>query len=164
TYFNRNGEFYEISNEIRTIIIFSVHNLLNDPPYIRMDFISCRNLFIYLKEEAQRKILYTFNYALRDQGFLMIGANETHSDLNGLFEEVDSRWRIFKNRRKSNDSGRRMVQSDYLTDRQYRQPPRPVLQKPVTVDEQQEFFAELILEKYAPDCILLTEQNRVVYV
>src|SRR5690606_12701074 len=151
TYFNRNGEFYEISNEIRTIIIFSVHNLLNDPPYIRMDFISCRNLFIYLKEEAQKKILYTFNYALRDQGFLMIGANETHSDLNDLFEEVDTRWRIFKNNRKTNDSRSRMIQSDFFPDRHYRQSPPLVRQRPVVVDGQQEFFAELILEKYAPD-------------
>ncbi len=164
TYFNRNGDFYEISNEIRTKIIFSVHNLLNDPPYIRMDFISCRNLFIYLKEEARKKILYTFNYALRDQGFLMIGANETHSDLNGLFEEVDSRWRIFKNRQKPKDPRNRIIQSEFFSNQRYRQSPPPLRRNTVAVDEQQELFAELILEKYAPDCILLTEENRVVYV
>src|SRR5690554_3140096 len=162
-YFVQRGDFYEIINDLRKKIIFSVHNLLTDPPFIRMDLITCRNLFIYLNGEVQKKILYTFNYALKDKGYLMIGAHESQADLIDLFETIDYRWKIFKNKSNQTHAISNIIRPATMFPQGYPETKLAKRANPIPVDQQQEFFAELLLEKYAPACILLTEKNEVLY-
>lgn len=160
-YFIKKGDKYEVINDLRKKITFSVHNLMSDPPFIRLDLVTCRNMFIYLKEEVQKKLLYTFNYALKEPGYLMIGANESISNLNDVFETVDLKWKIFKNKRISKN-----YRSEAFSVFNYNFTPRdytaPVSNKPVPSYEQ-EFYADLLIEKYAPDCILISDKNEVLY-
>ena len=163
-YFIQRGDYYEVINELRKKVIFSVHNLLSDPPFIRMDLITCRNVFIYLTGEVQKKILYTFNYALKDMGYLMIGAHENQADLTNLFETVDYRWKIFRSKHNPAQAIGNIIRPSSFFSQKEREITSPRRTIPIPINQQQEFFAELLLEKYAPACILVTEQNEVVYV
>jgi two-component system CheB/CheR fusion protein len=76
-FFNRVNGSYQIKSGVRDLCIFARHDLAKDPPFSRMDLISCRNVLIYLEPVLQRKILGSFRYALRDGGFLLLGKSET---------------------------------------------------------------------------------------
>ncbi len=98
-YFEFTGEYYQIDTSLRRLVVFSPHNVLRDPPFTRMDMVSCRNLLIYFKDIAQRKVLSLFHFALRKDGILFLGPSETTGELADEFATVDQRWRIFQKRR-----------------------------------------------------------------
>src|SRR5438552_18129036 len=77
------------------MLIFARQNLLSDPPFSRMDLISCRNLLIYLEPDLQRKVLPTLHYALKPEGFLLLGESESVGVLAELFETVDKKYKVF---------------------------------------------------------------------
>ena len=84
-FFTKAKDKYRVSKLLRDVCIFAPHNILNDPPFSRMDLISCRNLLIYLEPPAQKKALATFHYALNDNGCLMLGKSETIGSSAHLF-------------------------------------------------------------------------------
>ena len=94
-YFNRQGEHYEISRTIRERIIFAKHNVLKDPPFTRMDLVSCRNLLIYLQPAAQQCVLSILHFALRPGGVLMLGMSEALGELTEGFTPLDNKQHIF---------------------------------------------------------------------
>ncbi len=87
---------YQMKNEIRKMIVFAVHDVLKDPPFAKLDMISCRNLLIYLKSDAQKILLSTFNYALNKEGILFLGPSESIGESLKSFQVVDKKWKIFK--------------------------------------------------------------------
>ena len=89
---------YVVSKEVRDCCIFSMHDVLRDPPFSRVDLISCRNLLIYFDPEVQSRLLPLFHYALRPSGFLFLGSSETVGDLSSIFEPVDKKHRLFQRR------------------------------------------------------------------
>jgi two-component system CheB/CheR fusion protein len=93
-FFVKEGETYRIGAQIRAHVVFSVQDLLVDPPFSRLDFVSCRNLLIYLKPAAQAKILSVFAFALRKGGYLLLGSSETIGE--GAFKTVSKAARIFR--------------------------------------------------------------------
>ncbi|THU30371.1 PAS domain S-box protein [Niastella caeni] len=86
---------YQIIKPIRDICIFATHNLLKDPPFSRMDLISCQNVMIYLASNAQKKILLAFHYALKPIGYLALGKSETIGNDTDLFEAVDKEHKLY---------------------------------------------------------------------
>ncbi len=90
------GTSYRIRKEIRDMVIFSEQNISMDPPFSKLDFISCRNLLIYLEKSVQRKILPLFHYSLNPGGFLFLGSSETADDFKNLFKTVDRSARIYQ--------------------------------------------------------------------
>lgn len=105
-FFTKSGNNYRISKTIRDICVYARHNVLKDPPFSKIDFISCRNLFIYLDAGAQKRVLSTFHYALNETGYLMLGKAETISSSANLFSEVNKKYRIYS--RKSSADGRKL--------------------------------------------------------
>jgi two-component system CheB/CheR fusion protein len=87
---------FQIRDEIRKKVVFAPHNLINDPPFSKIDLISCRNLLIYLMPEVQAKILNMFLYSITKNGFLFLGSSESLNHLAEKFEVVDSKWRIYQ--------------------------------------------------------------------
>lgn len=85
-----------ISTEIRKMIVFAPHDLLSDPPFTRLDMISCRNLLIYFSLEAQQRILNSFAFGLRERGFLFLGPSETVGAQRPAFDFIDTRNRVFR--------------------------------------------------------------------
>ncbi len=95
-FFTKEPGGYRISKSLRELVLFAVHNVLRDPPFARIDLVSCRNLFIYLQPEAQQQALETLHYALNPEGLLFLGESESVGE-SGLFTAVAPRAnRIFR--------------------------------------------------------------------
>ena len=94
-YFVREDGTYRVASELREICLFSRHNLLRDAPFSRVDLISCRNLLIYLDGDLQNRVIPLFHYALRDNGYLLLGTSENVSRHTRLFGTLDKANRIF---------------------------------------------------------------------
>jgi two-component system CheB/CheR fusion protein len=86
---------FQIEKSIREMCIFSQHNLLKDPPFSRIDLVSCQNVLIYLEASPQRKILQAFHYALKTTGFLLMSKSESIGNATDLFQPVDKDSRLF---------------------------------------------------------------------
>jgi two-component system CheB/CheR fusion protein len=94
-FFERTGGGYMISKSIREMCIFAKHNIVKDPPFSRVDLISCRNVLIYFGPDLQKKAIQTFLYALSPKGFLMIGPSEALGEFAGFFSVVDKKNTIY---------------------------------------------------------------------
>jgi two-component system CheB/CheR fusion protein len=86
---------YRISKALREMVVFARQNLISDPPFSRMDLISCRNLLIYLEPSLQKKAISMFHYALKPAGHLLLGASESIGEFTDLFEPVDKKHKIY---------------------------------------------------------------------
>ena len=86
---------YRVSKTLRDMVVFARQNLTSDPPFSRVDLISCRNLLIYLQPSAQKKAMPTFHYALTPGGFLLLGASESIGEFTDLFEVADKKHKIY---------------------------------------------------------------------
>jgi two-component system CheB/CheR fusion protein len=89
-FFNQSGRRYRVRKEIRETILFAKHDLLKDPPFSKVDLVSCRNLLIYLDREAQQQLLGLFHFALKPTGILMVGTSETADSQPQLFSNFDN--------------------------------------------------------------------------
>ncbi len=160
-YFEPRGEGYVINSDLRRRVVFAEHNLLSDPPFTRMDLVSCRNVLIYLTPDAQSRVLKRFEFSLRPNGVLVLGPSESLAPENDGFEVVESSWRVFK--RKAADSrgaelpasgrGRRLP-------RQIERSERTVLVAPYPRRDA-DYALSRVLERYAPIGFLV-DQHRVV--
>ncbi len=95
-FFTRDGDQYEVRKRLREKVVFAPQNLLSDPPFSDLSLISCRNLLIYIEQEAQERILGLFYFALREHGCLFLGGSETVGQGSRLFEPVSKKWRIYR--------------------------------------------------------------------
>ena len=95
-HFTQHGDQFEISKRIRDLVVFARQDLVQDPPFLRLDLIACRNVLIYFKAELQARLLSVFNYALNPGGMLFLGRSESVYQQDGLFEVVDKDSRIFR--------------------------------------------------------------------
>ena len=98
-FFTLRGETYVVARDIRRMVVFAAHNIMRDPPFTKIDLLSCRNLLIYMDQPLQRKVLGLFQYALRQGGFLFLGSSETLGDLQPDFHTIDSRNKIYQSLR-----------------------------------------------------------------
>ena len=87
-FFIKEDHGYRVAPELRGTVVFTTQDLLADPPFSRLDLISCRNVLIYLRPEAQEKVLLLFHFALREGGILFLGAAETVGDFGDRFEPI----------------------------------------------------------------------------
>src|SRR5262245_28892332 len=97
-FFINDGGVYAVSKELREMCIFSAHSIIRDPPFSRIDLISCRNLLIYLGSNVQGEVAGAFHYALRPGGYLFLGTSESLAQYSDLFAPIDKKQRIFQRR------------------------------------------------------------------
>lgn len=97
-FFTHDDENYAVRNEVRQMAIFAQQNLIKDPPFTKLDIISCRNLLIYLDAELQKQVIPLFHYALNPGGLLMLGVSETTGSFANLFQTVDRKWKLYRRR------------------------------------------------------------------
>jgi two-component system CheB/CheR fusion protein len=97
-FFVRHDDAYEVSHRIRDLILFAGHDVTTDPPFSRLDVVSCRNLLIYLGPVVQKEVLRAFDRALSPSGFLLLGGAETATDLPDPFSLLDAQLRIYAKR------------------------------------------------------------------
>jgi two-component system CheB/CheR fusion protein len=100
-YFIKSGSRYQVVKRIREKIVFSRHDIIKDPPFIKMDLITCRNLLIYIQPLAQKHIFQSFQFSLKLSAILFLGNSENLGDMQGDFEVINSKWRFYSNLFKS---------------------------------------------------------------
>ncbi|MGH9628742.1 MAG: chemotaxis protein CheB, partial [Bryobacteraceae bacterium] len=160
-FFIKEDGTYQIKRELREMCIFSNHSIIKDPPFSRLDLISCRNVMIYLEVDLQRKVFPLFHYALRPGGYLFLGPSESATSHRELFRTADKKHRIFQRKdtlprpqvtfslaelsRPSEIGGRK--QSGQIPDEQN------LLRQ----------LERLVLQKYRPACITVRENGDAVY-
>ena len=155
----KNG--YRVNSDLRSLVVFSVHDLLSDPPFSRIDFISCRNLLIYMVPEAQAKIISIFHFSLRDEGILLLGSSETTGSGEERFKQISKSERIYQN-----IGGSRLERNTFpLGDGKLMQNTLAI--EPSRAPIQQTSLAELCrrlaLETYVPAVVLTNPQHECLY-
>ncbi len=110
-FFTKANGGYRVNKEVRDMCVFAQHNILIDPPFSRLDFISCCNLFIYLDTAAQKKALTAFHFALNSDGYLMLGKSESISHSTGLFISSNKKYKIFS--RKVNSGTQKLPETTH---------------------------------------------------
>jgi two-component system CheB/CheR fusion protein len=95
-YFVKEGTYFRVTPELRKHIVFANHDILKDPPFSHLNLVTCRNMFIYINSALQQKILRKFHFALKLNGFLMLGPSENISILKDSTEEVNRKWKLYR--------------------------------------------------------------------
>ncbi len=155
-FFVKSDMGYAIGRKVRDLIVFSVQDVTKDPPFSRMDLVSCRNLLIYMQTPLQTRVLMTLHYALKPDGFLVLGSSETVGDAAELFSIVDRKTKVYQKKAGATpgshffastlgDSVRTMTAMDR----------RPVITAQQLADRK-------LLDHYAPPSVLVTEGLDVV--
>jgi len=159
-FFIKRESNYEVKKQLRDTIVFARHNVTRDPPFSRMDLIICRNLLIYIEPETQRKILWMFNFALRDGGTLFVGSAETIGMQGDLFEPVSSPWRIFRSRRIAH-AGRFDFPRFSVTEQRVDTLGRSRSARPAK-DEYLGLAQRVLLDRYAPPSVVIDVDHHVL--
>jgi two-component system CheB/CheR fusion protein len=162
-FFTQQNSAYHVNKTIRDMLIFAEQNVIADPPFSRIDLISCRNLLIYMEPKLQRRVVPLFHYSLRPEGFLFLGTSESIGEFTDLFEAVDKKHKVFR-RRKAAIAHRYPIGF----------PPPPSMAEAVAaglpeaiVGEKKISFREVaersLLQHYTPACAIVNEQGDVHY-
>ena len=161
-FFRDEGEQYCVTKELRESVLFATHNLLRDPPFSRLDLVSCRNLLIYLDRESQEQVFGVFRYALRPGGTLFLGASETADGQN--FRVADKKHRVFQVRESTTASAARLP--DLLLTPRVRPPGLPNVTSGATAAPAPAASGTVhrrLLEALAPPSILVDVERDAVH-
>ena len=159
-FFVKQNSLYQVSKQLREMCIFSQHSLINDPPFSRLNLISCRNLLIYFDTELQKKLIPLFHYALNREGYLFLGSSENLTGYSELFRNVDKPHRLFQKKQA-------MIppRVDFpLVERNLQQRSQPMTLRSNAGRQQiSKTIERLLLQEYSPACVIVNDQNEVVY-
>jgi len=161
-FFERKEGRYQVLKQIREQVVFAPQNLTADPPFSRLDLISCRNLLMYLEQPVQQKIIVLFHFALRNGGFLFLGTAETTGDREDLFEPISKKWRIYRRIGIGRPAGIE------IPVRPMGQAPSPAGTIPVAATVTRMTLAsaaqQMLLDRFAPACVMIDRKLHVLYV
>ena len=146
---------------LRSVVVFTVQDLLADPPFSRLDLVSCRNVLIYLRPEAQARVLSLFHFALREDGILLLGSSETAGDVKGRFDVISKPARLYRHvgRARAGELGFLMAAGEGA-----KSPPRAGQGRPASREVAlAELCRRLVLEAYAPAAVLINRNNECLY-
>ena len=158
-YFIQVENGYKIATAIREMVIFAPQNLITDPPFTKMDLVSCRNLLIYLSPELQKELIPVFYYSLNRGGVLLLGKSETIGEFTDFFAVMDDKTRLY-----------RRVDS-HLRAKQGKFPsafvPMPPAPQPPKASKSavnlQSLADQMLLQKYSPAAVLVNDKGDILY-
>jgi two-component system CheB/CheR fusion protein len=157
-FFHDEGDQYTVTKEVRDCVLFTTHNVLRDPPFSRLDLVSCRNLLIYLDRELQQQLFGVFRYALRSGFFLFLGASEAAEGPD--FRVLDKKHRIYQAREVTADDPPHLPVL-LLTTPRFRVPEVPNVTRPAPVPSGS--VHRRLLEDLAPPSILVDEERTAIH-
>ncbi len=160
-YFVKEPHGYRVHKEIREMVIFASQDIITDPPFTRLDILSCRNLLIYLTPEVQKKLIPLFHYSLGPGGILFLGSAETIGSFTDLFAPLDGQSRLFQRRESALRTGLVEFPSSFSTGASTNAAVRP---DPKPVATLQSAADQLILQRYAPPSVLANDKGDILYI
>ncbi|MFP4474811.1 MAG: chemotaxis protein CheB [Desulfatibacillaceae bacterium] len=161
-YFVKKGDSFQVAGHLREMVVFARHNVMKDPPFARMDLVTCRNMLIYMQPVLQRKILSLFHFAMNPEGALFLGSSESIGELTTSFEVRDVRCKIYS---KLPGVQGAVTHPGFSGDAQLSEwKSRGIGQVPVRKASYMERAYEAIVEDYSPLCLVVDEERRLVHV
>jgi two-component system, chemotaxis family, CheB/CheR fusion protein len=161
TYFEKEGDNYRINNEIREMVVFAQQNITMDPPFTKMDILSCRNLLIYLESELQKKLMSLFYYSLVPGGILILGSAETVGNSQDKFKPVQSKFRIYQ-RVYSITAAQNMDLP--ISFNRLKQRPAEKKDPVNAVTNIKTLADELLLQEFSPASVLVNNKGDIIYI
>ncbi|KKH72705.1 chemotaxis protein CheR [Methanosarcina mazei] len=157
------GGNYHIQKSIRNMMIFSEQDIIKDPPFSRLDLLSCRNVLIYMDKELQKKLIPLFHYALKPGGCLFLGPSETVGELESLFNTLDRKSKLY---RKKDVSSGLLPMGMFIPSRlESKEMKRPSGKVPVESKTHLRGLTEqTMLQYYAPVGVLVNETGDILYI
>jgi two-component system CheB/CheR fusion protein len=156
---------YSVKKEIREMVIFAPQNLVMHPPFTRLDFLTCRNLLIYLEAEMQKKLMPLFHYSLNPGGILLLGSAETIGTATDLFTPLPGKFRLYRRLDTSRQANlvefpsaftRTRLQTDAASSAQPGAGP--------SAPNLQSLADQMLLQRYSPAAVLVTNEGDILYV
>ncbi len=168
-YFTRQNNSYTINRDIRKMIVFSPHNVFQDPPFGRLDLISCRNMLIYFQPVLQNDLFAIFHTSLKDSGYLFLGKSEAIGVYTEAYPVVDAAAKLFKHRADVKIAGAKaipylqngLMDDDYL-DTSDSRTNRRVIAGEMGLSEQDAIDTTL-LERFMPACLIVDDKNELIH-
>ncbi|MEI7663645.1 MAG: CheR family methyltransferase, partial [Bacteroidota bacterium] len=154
-------EGYRVSTNIREMVVFAPQNVIKDPPFTKLDILTCRNMMIYMEPELQRKLLALFHYSLNPGGVMVLGTAETLGTLKEGFEELDSRNKIF--RRSIIQLPPELIDFPSSFSRT-RLTATEVKMEPKNSDTLQSLADQILLQRFATASVLVNTNGDILYI
>ncbi len=158
TFFTKSGESYKVNKQVRDMCVFAVHNFLKDPPFIKIDFVTCRNVLIYLQPYLQKKALTSFHYALNPKGMLLLGKSETGTTVPDLFASAGGSDKLFNRK----DVPGNFLHKDILPDEKSLKEKITNLRNEKMNTDFKKTTDDIILSKYTPAGVVVNEAMDIV--
>jgi len=159
-FFIKEGDTFKVKKQIRESVIFAVQNVIKDPPFSKLDMVSCRNLLIYMDGILQKEVLPLCHYTLNPDGLLFLGPSESIGEFTDYFQPIDNKWKIFKRK-------------EHFIERPVDYPSMPFYQGPKYVETErviptkefdiQNMAERIILDQYSPPGVLVNESYEIVH-
>lgn len=158
-FFIKEGRQYRVAPALRASVVFTVQDLLADPPFSRLDFVACRNLLIYLRPEAQAKVISIFKFALRVGGVLLLGGSESLSDAEAGFEFISKPERLYRRvgHNRPSEFATLLAEGGRAPSRMMQIPARS------QASAFAEFCEQLVIENYAPAAVLINRMQECLF-
>ncbi|MBI5081476.1 MAG: PAS domain-containing protein [Chloroflexi bacterium] len=157
-FFNQVDRGYQVTKSIREMVIFAPQNIIMDPPFTKLDLISCRNLLIYLTPELQKKLLPLFHYSLNPGGFLYLGNSETIGGFDNLFAPLDGKARLYRRIEAGLQAEPIEFPASFVS--------RPVAQsqEPKPTANIQTLAEQLLLQTFSPAAVLTNDKGDILFI
>lgn len=165
-FFTKHSNHYQVTQAIRNMVLFAQHNVTLDPPFTKLDLITCRNLLIYFDPMLQRRLLPLFHYSLRPKGLMVLGGSETVGRMNHLFTTLKANLRIYQKQEHETASGSGILLESFppLSTLSKEEPvPAPHVPPQVT-DNLQSAADHLLLQGYSPAAVVLNSDADILYI
>ncbi len=160
-FFIREDNHYKVKKEIRELVVFADQNLIKDPPFSKLDMVSCRNLLIYMEKILQDKVLNLFHYTLHDGGVLFLGSSESIGGYSEYFSPYDTKNKIYKR------TGTQVERDFGFQDSPHFDLALEPAIKPIAREKSAETIQRIaeqaIMDSYAPAFVLVNEKHEIVY-
>ncbi len=152
---------YRISKQIREMVVFATQNIIMDPPFTKLDLLSCRNLLIYFDPDLQKKLIPLFQYALVKNGILLLGNAETINHFTTLFATIDSQSRLYRRLEQTSSSTNIDFPTKYFSVSSMTQPESLTTKSPVNL---QDLVDQVLLQHYAPAAVVVNKDGDILYI
>ncbi|MCF8373880.1 MAG: PAS domain-containing protein [Bacteroidales bacterium] len=160
-FFTLEGEGYRINTSIREMVVFAPQNVIKDPPFTKLDMLTCRNMLIYMEPELQKKLITLFHYSLRPGGLMVLGTAETLGAYKEGFVEGDTKLKIFK--RAETATTRELIDfpSSFHSQKTFSSVKKTPLK---TVDNIQSLAEQILLQHFAPPSVLINQDGDILFI
>ena len=160
-FFTKDDHGYRVCKEIRDLVTFAPQNLIMDPPFTKLDLLSCRNLLIYLAPEMQKKLMPLFHYSLNPGGILFLGSAETVGGFTDLFAPINAKARLYRRTESALKPGYVEFPSSFSAPTSVGSQPHPAVKPPASL---QSVADQLVLARYAPPAALCNDKGDIFYI